>query len=233
MNTKVKSNTMILSKKTLDILKNFASINTNICIQPGSKLITLSPTMNIMAEAVVEEKFGQDVRIPDLNDFLTTISIAESSELSFEEEHILVGNGDRAEFPYGDPAIVKAVTKKLTMPDIVATIELSHKQLAKIMKASGAQRLPNLKIRSAGDGTAEAVVFDKSLPKSITHKLVLDAEYSEPFSVSFKVDALKFIPGDYTLEISKNIVSRFTHKTEDIKYFVAMDYKPADEDEQE
>ena len=233
MATKVKSNTMNLSKKTIDILKNFASINTNICIQPGNKLITLSPTMNIMAEAVVDERFEQDVRIPDINDFLTTIAIAESSELVFEDEHILVGNGDTAQYPYGDPAVVKAVSKKLTMPDIVATIDLSAKQLAKIMKASAAQRLPNLKIRSCGDGKAEAVVFDKTLPKSITHKLTLEADYEESFSVSFKVDALKFIPGDYTLEISKNIVSRFSHKTEDIKYFVAMDYKSQEETDEE
>jgi hypothetical protein len=44
-----------ISKDTLNILKNFSGINSNLYVKPGSKLTTMSPTKNIMAEVEVEE----------------------------------------------------------------------------------------------------------------------------------------------------------------------------------
>ena len=81
MTTAVDTNNMILSKKTHEILKNFATINPNICITSGSKIVTLSPTKNIMAEAEVDEEFTHNVRIYDLNQFLSTVSMFQSPEL--------------------------------------------------------------------------------------------------------------------------------------------------------
>jgi hypothetical protein len=46
-----------LSKTTLAILKNFASLNSNILVNPGNTIKTITPSMNGMAEAVVEETF--------------------------------------------------------------------------------------------------------------------------------------------------------------------------------
>ena len=39
-----------ISKDTLNILKNFSGINSNLYVKPGSKITTMSPTKNIMAE---------------------------------------------------------------------------------------------------------------------------------------------------------------------------------------
>lgn len=233
----VKTNTMILSKKTHEILKNFATINPNICITTGSKIVTLSPTKNIMAEADVDEYFDHDVRIFDLNRFLSTVSLLQNPELSFEDKHIIIGgisstSSAKIKYWYSDPAIVQPVTKKLTMPNIVATLDFTAQRIGELLKASAVMQLPNLKIRSKGDGAALAVLFDKNDPTSNEYTVELAADFDEPFSVSLRVETIKLIPGDYTLEISKNIVSRFTHKTEALKYFIAMDYKSG-EDEQE
>ena len=48
---------MQISSETLAILKNFASINSNILINSGNTLKTISPVKNVLAEAVVEENF--------------------------------------------------------------------------------------------------------------------------------------------------------------------------------
>jgi len=234
MTTKVKSKSMILSKKTHEILKNFASINPNICISAGNKIVTLSPTKNIMAEATVDETFDNDVRIFDLNRFLSTISLLQNPELAFSEDYLVIGGGSGAKvkYWYSDPAIVQPVTKKLSMPDIAATVEISGQRLGELLKASAVMQLPSLRLKSNGEGKALAVLFDKNEPSSNEYSVELPASYEEPFNVSFKVETIKLIPGDYTLEISEKIVSRFSHKTEDLTYFVAMDYK-TDEDEQE
>ena len=233
MATKVKENTMNLSKKTHEILKNFAAINPNICITNGNKIVTLSPTKNIMAEAEVDETFDHTVRIFDLNRFLSTVSLLQQPDLAFSQDSVVIsGNGGtKIKYWYSDPAIVQPVTKKLSMPAVIAKMEISGQRLTELLKASAVMQLPNLKIKSSGSGKAVAVLFDKTDPSSNEYTVEFDAEYSETFSASFKVETLKLIPGDYVVEISKNIVSRFSHKTEDLKYFIAMDYKTGDEQE--
>ena len=47
------TNKINLSKETLSILKNFASLNSNILVKPGNVLRTITPSKNGMAEAKV------------------------------------------------------------------------------------------------------------------------------------------------------------------------------------
>jgi hypothetical protein len=44
---------MNISDETLEVLKNFASINPNIVISPGQKIKTISEAKNIMASAEI------------------------------------------------------------------------------------------------------------------------------------------------------------------------------------
>ena len=44
-----------ISNETLDVLKNFSSINSNILVKEGNVLTTISPVKNVMAEATVSE----------------------------------------------------------------------------------------------------------------------------------------------------------------------------------
>jgi hypothetical protein len=81
MATKTKSETGIkISKRTLDILKNFSTINSGILVNEGNVLTTLSSTKNILAEAHVDETFPRQFAIWDLNKFLGTV-IAVRSEV--------------------------------------------------------------------------------------------------------------------------------------------------------
>ena len=65
---------MEISANTVNVLKNFASINGNIVIKPGNKLMTISEAKNILAEAVVPETFNKQVGIYALQEFLRVIS---------------------------------------------------------------------------------------------------------------------------------------------------------------
>ena len=61
---------MKLSKETLSVLKNFATINGNILIKTGNRLSTISAQKNVMASTTVSENFDSDFGIYDLNEFL-------------------------------------------------------------------------------------------------------------------------------------------------------------------
>lgn len=48
-----------ISNDTLEVLKNFSSINSNILVKEGNTLTTISPVKNVMAMANVTEAFDQ------------------------------------------------------------------------------------------------------------------------------------------------------------------------------
>ena len=57
---------MELSTRTLEILRNFASINPNIVVSQGNKLTTMSIQKNLVAKAIIEETFPTTFGIYDL-----------------------------------------------------------------------------------------------------------------------------------------------------------------------
>ena len=66
---------VILSKKTLDVLKNFSTINSSIVFRKGSTVRTISNAENILAKFSGEEVFPTDFAIYDLSQFLSGISL--------------------------------------------------------------------------------------------------------------------------------------------------------------
>ena len=61
---------MKLSEKTFNLLKNFSSINQSILFKEGNSLRTMSVMKNILAEVEIEEDFPKDFAIYDLVQFL-------------------------------------------------------------------------------------------------------------------------------------------------------------------
>ena len=58
---------MKLNQNTIETLKNFAGINTNILIKEGDELSTISTMRNIFAKAKISDKFTNEFGIYDLN----------------------------------------------------------------------------------------------------------------------------------------------------------------------
>ena len=65
---------MKLSNETVDVLKNFSTINQNILVKEGTKLRTMSTMKNILGEAVIPESFIKEFGIYDLNEFLGVLT---------------------------------------------------------------------------------------------------------------------------------------------------------------
>ena len=62
---------MELSSQTLQVLNNFASVNSNIVIHTGNVLRTVSESKTILARAEIEEEFPKGFGIYELNEFLS------------------------------------------------------------------------------------------------------------------------------------------------------------------
>ena len=72
---------MELSENTLSILKNYAGINSNIVIEEGNTVKTISEAKNVMSTAAIVEEFPQTFGIYDLNEFLGVLSFVDKGNL--------------------------------------------------------------------------------------------------------------------------------------------------------
>ena len=111
--------TVTLSKTTLDVLKNFATINSSIVFRAGNTLRTISNAENILAKYTSEESFPTDFAIYDLGQFLSGISLFDNPQLDFTSGDFVTirGGGRSAKYYFSDPETVSYT--HLTLPTIL------------------------------------------------------------------------------------------------------------------
>jgi hypothetical protein len=214
---------MRLSKETYAILKNFASINSNIIIKSGNTLKTKSPGGNMYVEAKVTEDFDVDVPIWDLNQFLGVSSLFTNPDLEFHDTHVVITNGRSSiEYYYAEPSLLDVPKKDIKMPKTIIKFDLEEKDLNEIYKAANILQVNDLKL-VAEEGAIKVIVEDESKGSSNNFEIVIHETHSGPdFEGIVEVSDLKLLPGAYTVELTDTILARFNHKTLDLSYYVAV-----------
>jgi hypothetical protein len=214
---------MRLSKETYNILKNFAAINSNILIQPGNLLKTVSAGKNIYVEAKVTEDFDVDVPIWDLNKFLGIVSMFNNPDLEFHDTHVVITNGrSSVTYYYSEPSLLTVPTREIKMPATVTRFELDEKDLNEILKASSVLQVSDLRMVGA-DGKFIISVDDSGQSTSNSFEIVIDENYTgKDFEGTINVSEIKFISGSYSVELTDTIISKFTHKSLDLSYYIAI-----------
>jgi hypothetical protein len=214
---------MRLSKETYNILKNFAAINSNILIQPGNLLKTVSAGKNIYVEAKVTEDFDVDVPIWDLNKFLGIVSMFNNPDLEFHDTHVVITNGrSSVTYYYSEPSLLTVPTREIKMPATVTRFDLDEKDLNEILKASSVLQVSDLRMVGA-DGKFIISVDDSGQSTSNSFEIVIDENYTgKDFEGTVNVSEMKFIPGSYSVELTDTIISKFTHKSLDLSYYIAI-----------
>lgn len=216
---------LTFSPETLEVLKNYASINSNILVKPGNKLTTVSPVKNVMAEAVVPETFDTEFGIWDLNKFLGVISLFKNPSFTFEDKYVLIEENDASvKYFFSDPSLLTTVNREIKMPETVLSFNWNPKAFGELMKAAAVMQLPDFCIRNDGD-MVEAVVLDKADASSNHYAIELGEVtwQGNDFEFFFKVENIKILPGEYTVNITEKVVSEFIHTKRDIKYYIALE----------
>ena len=212
-----------ISKETLDILKNFSTINSNILVKPGSILTTVSPVKNVMAKATVSELFDTEFGVWDLNKFLGTISLFETPDFEFNDNYLKISSGaTEVVYHYCEPKLLTTANKEIIMPDSVLDFTLKQSDLAELQKAASVMQLPDMVVRS-DDGAVELAVLDKKDSTSNTYSIDVDATTDAEFDFFFKVENLKMISGDYNVTISEKKISQLVNTNDTVTYWIALE----------
>ena len=218
---------MKLSDHTVEVLKNFATINQNLVIKEGNELTTMSAMKNIVAKAKVEESFEKEVAIYDLNEFLASISLFTSPILDFNEGFVTIKEENNPKnslkYFYSDPSVVTSPNKTITMPSKEVSFKLNGENLNKLKRAAGVIQAPDLVLEKKNTDVF-LTVKDKKNDTANTFSIDVDtvADGSD-FKFYFKVENLKLMDGDYEVDISSKNISHLASSNKDVEYWVALE----------
>ena len=219
---------VILSKKTLDVLKNFSSINSSIVFRKGSTVRTISNAENILAKFTGEEVFPVDFAIYDLSQFLSGISLFSDPQLEFDNESFVNIRGGRqsARYYFSDPEITlkSAPEKNVKFPGADLQFNLTGEDLISLQKASAVYSLPDLTFQSEeGENVIKLILRDKENDTSNTYEQSISGNCTGTYSLDLKIENIRLLPGDYTVKVSKHLISEWTNTNVDLTYYIALE----------
>jgi hypothetical protein len=218
---------MKLSNETLNILKNFSTINQNLEVKAGNKLTTVSATKTVLAKATLKEDFPQDFCVYDLNQFLLVYSMFKDNvELGFDDHNVIFKSG-RKQSKYRKASrdtIVTPPEKEIKLTHVDYSFKLSESDYSDILKAANVLSSPNIALKSDGK---DVILYAYDANDDAQHSTNIDVGTAEgqKFNIVFKTENLKMLAGSYDVQISFKGLAHFKNTKDDIQYWIAIEGK--------
>jgi hypothetical protein len=214
---------MKLSENTLNVLKNFAAINSGLALNSGKTQKTMSPEKSILAEATLEDELPSGFNIYDLNQFLGNVTTLNQPELEFNTNQCTMIDGNfKLVYNACSPTVIVAPPdKELVMSRVDVSLDISAVDMQKILKLAAMNNFPNVSIV----GTKGKVVVRAHERINDTSNFVdLDVGTTDKeYIATFKTDNLKMIADDYHLDIQLEGFAKFVNKKGTLKYYIALE----------
>lgn len=212
---------MIFSEKTLNVLKNFSSINPGILFRPGDVIRSVSPTKTVLATAKVDNSFDKEFAIYDLSRFLSAVSLFDKPEVTLSDNHLTISSDkSKLKYVYADAAaIVSAPKSDVVFPNTEVSFTLTSSDLASILRAGAVLQLPEIAI--SGDGTDIVVSATSVKNPTVDDFSITVGSTDKTFKAIIRTENLKLIQQDYTISISSKGISKF--EGNDLTYLIALE----------
>ena len=217
---------MKLSKPTMNILKNFASINPSIYLRKGNVIATKSLDNNIYAEATIDDVIDADIGVYDVAEFLSIVGLfsADDVEIISKTADLQVQIKDKrsaVSYTVVDPSVIVFPAQYAKFPVADIHFELKEADLERLIKAATALGLPMINICNENDKIV-ARANDPKDPSANDYVLELaDYDGTNTFNYALKVEALKMIKSDYHVQTFKNKAIKFEGET--VSYIIAVE----------
>lgn len=229
--TESATQTVVLSPETLEILKNFSGIQSNIIVNTGSELHTMSEAKSIVAKAKIAENFKVPFGIFDLGEFLALVSTFDTPEFTFTENQVTVREAggkasDRLVYLYSP---VNLLTEPKSVGDFESAVNFKVRSavLDSLFKRAAIGRFGDLAIESNGGEIILRVFnYNKDNPDSITNSasvVVGQNDSGATFRFLFKIETIKMIPGTYDVFIAPEMISHWVNTKTDLQYWIAQE----------
>jgi hypothetical protein len=218
---------MKLSENTVEVLKNFSTINQGLVVKAGKVLRTISANKAILAEAQIDEEFKQEFGIYDLNKTLGLLSMNKSApEVVVEKEFLtftgLAGAAKIRQRFTPSNLIFAPPNKNISVPGFDVTLNITQDIQNWIFSVASILKCPNIVIKSDG-GDITICAMDVKGEVVDDASVVVEGNSKIKFFAVLKIENLKLISGAYKVEISAVGVSKFTHQDKKLLYWIALE----------
>lgn len=217
---------MEINTNTVNILKNFAAINSNIVIKPGNKLMTISEAKNVLAEATVTETFDKTIGIYDLQEFLNVLSLVDNPRVQFDEKYMnIVGlsGRDTVKYYYADIDMLTSPSKAIEMPEADIRFTLDESTLTGLKRAAAIFGHDQLAIEPSNNAIKLSVI-DPENATANEYSIEANGWYNnDHFKFILNISNLKMVSDNYDVKISSKLISEFTNESKTLKYWVALE----------
>jgi len=217
---------MELTENSLEVLRNFSTINQNILIKPGNEIRTISEARNVLTKAHVDVEFPSQFAIYDLNQFISVLSLVDKPNLEFSENYVTINDGSglsSVKYFFSSPDTITTSEKDITMPEAEVKFTLDEKKLSKLRSASSALGIRTLIITSKSGSINLAISDIDNATGNVYNVDVAGTCDSENFTFILNMENLKLFAGDYEVSISSKLISHFKHKEKDVQYWIALE----------
>jgi hypothetical protein len=221
---------MKLSKNTIDILKNFSTVNSGFLFKQGKTLKTISRNKNIFAEYNFfneQDEITSEFGIYDLNNFLTAISMFGGDvDIKHEDGSCKVTSEDgrnRLQYVCCDAEMLTLPPEKpVAMPEAEIKFTLSKNDYDWVKKISSIIGSTNLAFKSNGSKVS-VLVYDAKDSSASRNELEIADGNGDVYEMVFKLETLIMLPGEYDISISSKGISNFKHKQLDLQYWITTE----------
>lgn len=211
---------MKLSKETLNILKNYASINPGIMLKPGTHLMTKSINSVVYAETTIADEIDFELGIYDLNNFLSVLGLlGDDSEISLDLATSIatITNGkSKIYYPAADASTVISPKKAIAFPVADVIFEIAAEDFSKLTRAARTLSIDTLAVASE-DGKIVINGYNKTVDNELTNVLYsfecAELEGTAEFNFLINMSNMKMITDDYKVMISSKGAIKFEGKT--------------------
>ena len=217
---------MQLSESTLAVLKNFATIQPNVVLNEGNVVKTIAEAKNVMAVAKLDQSFDKEVGIYNLDEFLAVLGLVDTPDLNFQDDFVTVQSGtgrSSVKYFYSDIGILTSPAKDIPMPEAEVQFTLDEATFKKVLRAAGALGHEKMTITATDGGVLLTVVDNTDATSNAFEIVVPGTVESENFTFVMNIANLKLISGDYDVEVSSRLISKFTNQSADICYYIALE----------
>lgn len=216
---------MKLSDNTMNVLKNFSTINTGMLFKEGNVIRTISKQQNLFAKATVTENFGDGFVIYDLNRFLALLGSLKDPDIIINKDKnnlkIVSGSSSTVYGLASEHMIVAPPAKDIKVENTEVKFSLSKDDLAQVLKLSAVLGLPNIAVKGNRSKITITALDVKNQDSDVFSIEV--GETTSEFQFVFVTENLKMIPGDYAVSISSQGVSHFKNNSTPIEYWIATE----------
>lgn len=222
---------MKLTEYTTQVLKNFSAINSNIVFSAGDTLSTISEARNVMSTATIDQQIPSDFGIYDLNEFLGVLSLVDEPQMKIEEKYAVVGDTTgRSKIKYFFTDIDMLTTPKQSQlekaqafTNFEVNFTLDQDTMNKIKRAVSALGHKVVSV-TPSNGAITLTVLDPENSTSNTFSIEIPGTYeSEDFNFTWNIENLKILPGDYNVQMSSKLMSKWVHTEANVTYWIAIE----------